>query len=118
MPETVERPETRPEFMPGRNPLEHFEYEGLRLEILWRIQPVVVEDVYRLFSGLEALLKRGIEAFLIAEGATEEDSRKLVEALLQIEVEQLELGSVRTIWKFTREKLDSAQEHLREAAVS
>ena len=133
MPEVIERrgirarPETKPrpeiEIIKGLD----FENEGVRLDIKWDINPLRAHDVHVIFSGLETLLNQTTRAFL----STDETGREVLEMLedseplLDIEVEELTLSSLKTVLRLRSKKIYTkikespkvVKEHLKGMAI-
>jgi hypothetical protein len=105
MPEIIERAGTqihgRPETRPRREieiiDLPDTGEDGIRLHIRWDLKPVQARDIHSLFAGLETLLNQAARAFL----STEDSGRQILEIvgstepLIDIEVEELSLGSLK-----------------------
>jgi hypothetical protein len=82
------------------------------LSIFWDINKVEVRDVYLLFSGLDLFLNETARAVLKSdEFAGLIDAATLEGGLLHIEVMELQLASITTVWKVALQWSNAALKH-------
>jgi hypothetical protein len=88
------------------------EFQGALLEISWDIKPVELRDVHLLFSGLESLLNETARAVLADEKFRNLiDEVALTRNLLEIELLNLELGSLGSVLKIVWNATNRALTH-------